>query len=788
MIVGMDFGTTNSGMAVSDGRSVTVLPLDPANANPRVARTALYINNDQTVTIGRAAIDAYFAENVGRPVKMRKVWVGELEIFGGDMYYVTDAYVYVDVMSPGRLFLSIKSGLRDAGYPGTVVGQFYYPLEDLIAAYLTTTRLRAEQQLGRDLRQVVLGRPVRFANDAEHDRLAQARLMRAAFRAGYERVSFQYEPIAAAFSYESTLSTPENVLVFDFGGGTLDITVMRLGEPGKRQVLATGGIPVAGDVFDQKLVRHKLARHFGEGSPYGPRHKSLTVPGWIYDTFANWQTILELQSAEMKQKLQEMAMTARRRYQLEALISLVSNNYGLKMFDVVEQAKRRLSEKRGAEILLEGPDFQVRDFVTRSEFEKMIRHEILAIDQHLDEVVAQSGLTPDAIDAVIRTGGSAQIPVFVEMLGRKFGAEKVKSIDTFSSVTAGLGIVGHGLEAGDVDLPIYTPDDDTLPASRKPNKPNVVPVNFDLVQRRIVAAEQGLDIAAVQEAQALICVDGAGAATAVPHPDALAGQTGSHPLADLGLPPTVQQLLTAGMEEQILLISTHYRFVLTTPRELFERQQLGLGLGDLVRLERQEAIAHAVSWSALLAHDKLLLVTSAGLARPYPLHVLRESIEAPTPLKFDHALDGVVIAAHGAETTDTLLLLARSGRAVRYPVRALRTSGTQAFNCGADDRVIAGVLLPENESDAPVALITEDGYGRRLLAKWAPQPPKPNTKGKSQIARRSPVVVATPAAAGWLVTNQRLMWVENGRLPLEDSTKSNPLLKTKDAERVSAFF
>ncbi|MCA9919870.1 MAG: hypothetical protein KC445_18060, partial [Anaerolineales bacterium] len=136
MIVGMDFGTTNSGMAVSNGRSVTILPIDPANNNPRVARTALYITNEQQIYIGRDALNRYFAQNVGRPVKTKKVWIGEIEIRGADMHYVTDVYVYVDVFSPGRLLLSIKTSLRDSDYPGTVIGQHYYSLENLIALYL----------------------------------------------------------------------------------------------------------------------------------------------------------------------------------------------------------------------------------------------------------------------------------------------------------------------------------------------------------------------------------------------------------------------------------------------------------------------------------------------------------------------------------------------------------------------------------------------------------------------------------------------------------------------------
>ncbi|KAA3657054.1 MAG: hypothetical protein DWQ04_29245 [Chloroflexi bacterium] len=783
MIAGMDFGTTNSGMAVYDGRSVTLLPLDPANANPRVARTAIYITTDQAVYIGRDAINRYFEHNVGRAVKMRKVWVGELEVFGGDMYYVTDAYVYVDVLSPGRLFLSVKTGLRAADYPGTVVGQFYYPLEDLIATYLTVTKIRAEQHLGQELRQVVLGRPVRFANDPEHDQLAQGRLMRAAFRAGYEKVYFQPEPIAAAYSYETTLDKPQNVLVFDFGGGTLDITVMRLGDPTQRKVLATGGIPVAGDVFDQKLVRHKLSRHFGEGSPYGVRHKNLTVPSWIYDTFANWQTILELQSPEHKRMLQEIVQTARRKYQIEGLISLVSNNYGLHMFDTIEQTKRNLSEKRGAEILLEGPDFKVRDFVTRTEFERIIRHEIVAIDNHLDEVVAQSGLTADEIDVVIRTGGSAQVPAFVEMLEQKFGADKVRSIDTFSSVTAGLGVIAHGVEAGEIDLKGYTPEDDRPPEEAQHSKPNVVPVNLDLIQRRIKAEEAGVDISELATERALICIDGDGVTTAVPYPADMFKQQAPISFTDLDLPTTVNALMVAELDEQILLITSHYRFVLTTPRQQMEHQKMELGMGDFMRLERQETVVKVVRYQEILAHPKLLLVTSSGLARPYPLNVLRPYIEAPTPLKFDHALDGVVVAAIGTDNKTTLVMAARSGRAVRYPVNTLRTSGTQAFNCGTDDRVIAGVLVPKDKS---MVLLTADGYGRSLQPDWVPHPPKPNTKGKSQISRRSDVVVATADEAGWVVTNKRCVWVEYGRLSPVNSTKTQQAIKLESGEVIVA--
>ncbi|MEZ4643811.1 MAG: Hsp70 family protein [Chloroflexota bacterium] len=787
MIVGMDFGTTNSGMAVYDGHTVTVLPLDPDNRNPRVARTALYVTNDQNVHIGRTAINHYYEQNINRPIKMQRVWIGELEILGADMYYVTDAYTWVDVLSPGRLFLSIKSSLRDADYPGTVVGQFYYPLEDLIALYLTLAKVRAEQLLGHELRQVVLGRPVHFAHDPEHDKLAQARLLQAAFRAGYEKVYFQYEPIAAAFNYETQINQEQHVLVFDFGGGTLDITVMRLGDRQRRQVLATGGIPVAGDIFDQKLVRAKLPKHFGEGSEYGPRHNARTTPHWIYDSFTNWQKMLELQSAENRQILQEIASTSRRKYQIEALINLVSSNYALKMFDVVEAAKRVLSAKRGAEIRLEGPNFQVLDFVTRTEFENIIRNEIRAIDVHLDEVVQASGLQPGEIDAVIRTGGSAQVPAFYEMLCRKFGEEKVHSVDTFSSVTAGLGVIARGVAGGELDLPGYVPGDLQPPTPPEVHRPNISPVNLDVMRRRILLEEGGLAHAVTADL-AVLFVDEAGKVTAVSLPQTRLQDDADISLADFNLTGAPLQAIAAHLDEHLLLITNAYRFLLFTPRQLLEMQGASLAITDQYPLERLERVCSLNYWDREREQEKLLLTTSLGLARPYPLSIMRANVETPMPLKFDRALLGQVVRAQGLAETEDLLLVAASGRGARWPGNALRLSGVQVFNCGQDDHVV-GALVAQAEDQ--VLLVTADGYGRLLQADWVPVPPKPNSKGKSLISRRSPLVGLAPWSEEqpvWLVTTERLVQVGNGRIAPDTSSKTHPLLHLNPGEEVRAAF
>jgi len=776
MIIGMDFGTTNSGMAWHDGRTLQLLPLDPANSNPRVARTALYITNDQQAAIGRTAIDRYFAENSGRPVKIQKVWVGEIEVVADEVYYVDDVYVWVDVFSPGRLFLSIKSALRDPDYQGTVIGQFYYPLEDLVALYLSLTRLRAERLLGRELRRVVLGRPVHFARDAQGDALAQQRLLTAAFRAGYEEVYLQYEPVAAAYHYAAGQERPQNILVFDFGGGTLDLTIMRLEGQQRREALATGGIPVAGDVFDQKLVRAKLPVHFGEGSLYGERGKELPVPGWIYDLFANWQTIIELQTPENRQMLRDIAQTARKKRPLEALISLVSNNYSLQMFDLVEQAKRQLSERVGALIHLQGPDFKVYEMVTRQEFEQIIQHEIQAIEAHLLETVQMSGLRPSQIDAVIRTGGSAQIPVFVNMLERHFGADKVISMDTFSSVTAGLGIYAQGVNSGAIAAVAHRPPD--LPAQLPDGRQTNVPaVNLRLLQQRLAIQEdRAAGIAVAEETAVILFMPNRN-----PHAVILpASQFQPQQYADIPLTVAEDQAavraFAAAPDEQLLLGSNKHRFFLITPRQMRELAAVDLSLSDYLHLATNEYICAGGCWAVIREQPKLLLVTSQGYARAYQLDLLREVIEGPTPLQFDEPPPGQPLTVLGANDRDQLIVMLDSSRAARWPVLQIPLRGLQAVHRSPEETAVAAVLA---QPDQELIVVTQTGHGQRLLAGAVAMPAKANQRGRVMVSRGGVCGLIRRPAEGpvRLISVDRLITVDPDRIPRDDppTTRVYPL-------------
>jgi len=448
MHIGLDFGTTNSGAAVFDGGRVHVFSLDPSSHDPTVIRTTIYITRDHEIFVGREAMDAYYRQNVGRPSKMVRQYVGEIEVTAADMTFVRDVYVLVDELTPGRLLRSLKSGLA-TGYEGTTIFGRYYALDELIALYLREIRERVETETGQTVEGVVLGRPVNFfggSTEADNQR-AEGRLRYAAAEAGFQEVAFELEPVAAALHYELMTGRPQQVVIFDFGGGTLDITVMRVGEPGKRQVFATGGVGIAGDVFDRRVIEALLLDHFGRGStvrlgtPGEARDADATpFPSQYTDALSNWQAVPELTRPETLHFLRLAQINSSHPARIRALESLVVNNYAARLFDEVEQAKIALSEAHFALIRLTGDDIDVWQPLTRSQFESLIADETRRIEACLLDTLDRSGLSPAEVDTVVRTGGSAQIPCFIDMLGRIFGPEKVVLSEVFSGVTAGLAI------------------------------------------------------------------------------------------------------------------------------------------------------------------------------------------------------------------------------------------------------------------------------------------------------------------------------------------------------------
>jgi hypothetical chaperone protein len=353
--------------------------------------------------------------------------------------FVRDVYALVDELTPGRFLRSLKSGLA-TGHAGTTIFGTDYALEDLVALYLREVRERVEAQAGQAVDGVVLGRPVHFVGSAGEsgDQRAENRLRRAAEQAGFRDISFELEPVAAALHYELAAARPQDIVVFDLGGGTLDITVMHVGEPGRRHVYATGGLGIAGDVFDQRIIEGLLLDHFGRGSTWG--EDAAPFPSQYTDALVNWQTIPELNRPETIHFFERAQVTGSHPARVRALESLLVNNDAIRMIDQVERAKIVLSTDHFTLIQLTGDDIDVWQPITRSQFEALIAGEVQRVEACLLDTVARSGLAAGEIDAVVRTGGSAQIPRFVDMMGRIFGPDKVVLSDVFNGVTAGLAV------------------------------------------------------------------------------------------------------------------------------------------------------------------------------------------------------------------------------------------------------------------------------------------------------------------------------------------------------------
>ncbi|MBN2116065.1 MAG: Hsp70 family protein, partial [Anaerolineales bacterium] len=239
----------------------------------------------------------------------------------------------------------------------------------------------------------------------------------------------------AALYYEQALDRPQNVLIFDFGGGTLDITIMRLGDPRRRKLYANGGIDIAGSDFDRAIIQKRMLPHFGKGRI---DHRLDLME--LVNAVPDWMSLPELSVPKARLKLVQAMLQGEAPARLKALETLIFNDLAFSFYNTVEAAKINLSSQGSSVIRMDEKNLEIWELYTRYQFEKDIREYRDKIEQVVFETVDASGLDLEQIDAVVKTGGSSNIPVFTEMLGEVFGSEKIKSSNAFSSVTAGLGL------------------------------------------------------------------------------------------------------------------------------------------------------------------------------------------------------------------------------------------------------------------------------------------------------------------------------------------------------------
>jgi hypothetical chaperone protein len=414
IVFGVDFGTTNSALSIYRNGNTKIINIDEFNPDATLMRSVLYFNEDQEIFAGQEAINHYINEGAA-----------------------------------GRFMQSIKNFLPNRSFEGTEVFGKKYCINDLVAIILNKIKRKGEAWVGCPVDSVVLGRPVLFSEDPEKDSLAQCRLEKAARKAGFIHIFFQLEPVAAALSYEASLPTGAEKLVFigDFGGGTSDFTVIRVKggaftrSDRRSDVLSLGGVYTAGDKFDSQIMWEKVAKYFGRGVKYRGMGKDelFDIPLSIIYTLCQWHRIPLLRARKIREQIRLIKNAATDRKSIENLEHLISDNYGFFLFRCIEKAKCELSQLDVATVSFKERDLSIAEKITKEEFEAINSDNLRQIACCIDEVVAKSGVTHGKIDTVFLTGGTSHIPFIRRLFEERFGAEKIENKDAFTSVVHGLG-------------------------------------------------------------------------------------------------------------------------------------------------------------------------------------------------------------------------------------------------------------------------------------------------------------------------------------------------------------
>ena len=394
---GLDFGTTNSAVACAWEGGVQTTP---------VHRTVLYFEPKKPTATGNAAIDRYLAAD-----------------------------------EKGRLIQSLKSFLASRLFTGTNIYGRQYAIQDLLAIFLRDLRKAAEEQFGAFTGPVVVGRPVRYANanNEEDSEFALRRIRIALEKAGIGPVEFEYEPVAAAYFYASTLDHEELIVIGDFGGGTSDFSLLRVG-PRERSILGTEGVALAGDAFDSRMVRHLVSPMLGLGSEYRSVEKILPMPVWVYSDLERWHYLSLLKSNDTIQMLRSIRHQSLEPRKLDALLHVVQEDLGFYLHRSVQKTKSELSSRTDSRFAFTDGLIDIEAPLTRSQFERWIEEDLKRIHGCLQLLLTQAGVSAADIDHVFLTGGSSLVPSVRRIFEGIFGPGKLTSGSEFTSVAQGLAL------------------------------------------------------------------------------------------------------------------------------------------------------------------------------------------------------------------------------------------------------------------------------------------------------------------------------------------------------------
>ncbi len=404
---GVDFGTSNSTVGFHRPGQPALLSLE--DGKPMLPSVVFFNAETSAATFGRAALADYLAGHEGRLMRSLKSLLGTRLIDG-------------QTEVQGRAL----------------------PFRELLAQFVRELKHRAELATGRSFTQAVFGRPVHFVDDDESaDQLAENTLREIAGAAGFHNVAFQYEPIAAAFDYESRIEREELVLIADIGGGTSDFSLVRLSPvlakkiDRRDDILATAGVHIGGTDFDKYLSLACAMPLLGLGTQLNNGHE---VPSSYYFNLATWHTINFAYNRKVWSELQDVHRDARERDKFARLLKLIEQRDGHWMAMKVEEGKIALSEQVETQLQLDrlAPGLMLP--LQRTAFDTAIAHLVDGVENTVSNLLTKAGVAADAIDTVFFTGGSSGVPLLRQKIAAQLPAARCVEGDLFGSIGSGLAL------------------------------------------------------------------------------------------------------------------------------------------------------------------------------------------------------------------------------------------------------------------------------------------------------------------------------------------------------------
>ncbi len=405
---GIDFGTSNSSVGVCDAAGPRLLPIQGGATS---VPTALFFSfDDNSTTFGHEALERYFAHEQGRYLRAIK------SVLGTELF---------DQTTPAK--------------------RKRYSFGEIIAAFLRFLRNAAGDSLGAPPTSVVLGRPAFFVDDDQAaDAAAQRQLEAAARTAGFERIAFQFEPIAAALDYEQSVTAEEIALVADIGGGTSDFSVVRVSPERARasdrrdDILGFTGVHIGGTDFDRHLALARVMPALGLRSRL--LRKGLDAPSWYFFDLATWHRIGFLYESKVLTEVRGVLRESAEPEKIERLLHVLKHRKGHELLAGVEAAKIELSHADRAKLHLDEAVADMSLEITRPELEATIADSLQRIRSRVADVIRMAGLTPDQVSAVFLTGGATRMPAVRDAIAASVPAARLIAGDAFGSVATGLAL------------------------------------------------------------------------------------------------------------------------------------------------------------------------------------------------------------------------------------------------------------------------------------------------------------------------------------------------------------